>query len=395
MAEQSLRQDRYSIRTASQWIEPVLEDFSLAYHQLVTECNSVTDNPLIDPSGTLLHGGNFQAKAVTSAVEKIWQGLQSLGRLLFTQCTEIVNPATSRGLPPNLVADPPSQSFIMKAVDLLTASLLSELGFLANPVGSHVQTAEMGNQSLNSLALISARYTHTAADLLSKLAAGHILALCQALDLRAIYLSFLGILEPRFRATTLGYLVPESKGMDLHIHLWPALLRGLESTTNMDPYPRFNFIAKSLQATALDHIVLINDADGIANLRKWAAETTSLLQEVHASNLQEYLANGDASHLLGHAARRMYTYVRQRLRVPFLHSQVLRSHVSTITTSTDGRESHACADGEILTVGDYITIIHEAIRNGSLYEPAMDALIAAREAVGEGTDGTNGETLNR
>lgn len=36
------------------------------------------------------------------------------------------------------------------------AGVASELGFLANTVGSHVQTAEMGNKSLISLTLVAA-----------------------------------------------------------------------------------------------------------------------------------------------------------------------------------------------------------------------------------------------
>lgn len=182
----ALRQDRYSIRTASQWIGPVLEDFQLAYVQISTELNSVTDNPLVDRlSRRIIHGGNFQAKAITVAVEKLRAGLQSLGRMIFSQCTELINPNTNRGLPPNLVADDPATSFLFKGTDIMTAALTSELGFLANPVGSHVQTAEMGNQGINSLALISARYTVKAVETFSQLVAAHIIALCQAIDLRA------------------------------------------------------------------------------------------------------------------------------------------------------------------------------------------------------------------
>lgn len=90
--EGSLRQDRYSIRTASQWIGPVLEDLLLAHQQVTIECNSVTDNPLTDGK-RMLHGGNFQAKAITSAMEKTRLALQSIGRMLFTQCTELINPS--------------------------------------------------------------------------------------------------------------------------------------------------------------------------------------------------------------------------------------------------------------------------------------------------------------
>ena len=185
--EATLRQDRYSIRTASQWIGPVLEDFCLAHDQLTIELNSVTDNPLIETAtGRVFHGGNFQARAVTSAAEKLRQGLQSIGRMLFAQCTEMINPTTSWGLPPNLCSDDANDSFLFKGLDVVVAGLTSELGFLANPVGSHVQTAEMGNQSLNSLALVSARYTLEAVDVLSQIASAHLLVLCQALDLRAL-----------------------------------------------------------------------------------------------------------------------------------------------------------------------------------------------------------------
>ncbi|KAL8727616.1 MAG: hypothetical protein Q9166_005924 [cf. Caloplaca sp. 2 TL-2023] len=164
----SLRQDRYSIRTASQWLGPVLEDLLLAHQQVQIELNSVPDNPVLDrDSDRVLHGGNFQARAITSAMEKVRQAIQTIGRMLFAQCTELVNPITNRGLPPNLTVEDPSTSFIMKGVDIMIAALQSELGFLANPIGSHVQTAEMGNQSLNSLALISARYTHTAVEILT------------------------------------------------------------------------------------------------------------------------------------------------------------------------------------------------------------------------------------
>ncbi|CAO1596626.1 hypothetical protein XANCAGTX0491_000460 [Xanthoria calcicola] len=208
--EATLRQDRYSIRTASQWIGPVLEDFCLAHDQLTIELNSVTDNPLIETAtGRVFHGGNFQARAVTSAAEKLRQGLQSIGRMLFAQCTEMINPTTSWGLPPNLCSDDANDSFLFKGLDVVVAGLTSELGFLANPVGSHVQTAEMSNQSLNSLALVSARYTLEAVDVLSQIASAHLLVLCQALDLRAIEIEGLKDAPP----DVTPYIGPASQSM--------------------------------------------------------------------------------------------------------------------------------------------------------------------------------------
>ncbi|KAF2115958.1 L-Aspartase-like protein [Lophiotrema nucula] len=187
----TLFQDRYSLRTVPQWLGPFAEDLLLANKQIEVEMNSTTDNPLIDPeTGDIYHGGNFQAVSVTSAMEKTRLAAQAVGRMLFAQFTEMVNHATNRGLPPNLSADEPSTSFTLKGVDINMAAYMSELGFLANPVHSHVQIAEMGNQSLNSLALISARYTDQSVEILTMMCAATLYGVCQALDLRAMIHDF-------------------------------------------------------------------------------------------------------------------------------------------------------------------------------------------------------------
>ena len=121
----SLAQDRYAIRTASQWIGPQLEDLLLAQQQIFVELNATTDNPLIDMTwGTpdILNGGNFQAASITSASEKTRSALQFLGKMIFAQCTEIINPAFNNGLPANLAADDPSVSFTCKGESQVSAT---------------------------------------------------------------------------------------------------------------------------------------------------------------------------------------------------------------------------------------------------------------------------------
>ncbi|KAG8530650.1 uncharacterized protein KY384_004005 [Bacidia gigantensis] len=376
----SLRQDRYSIRTASQWIGPALEDCALAYHQVVTESNSVTDNPLTDPSdpsGDILHGGNFQAKVVTSAMEKARQSLQSLGRMLFTQCTEVTNPATNNGLPPNLTVDPPSESFLMKAADIMSAALLSELGFLANPVGSHVQTAEMGNQALNSIALISARYTHIAADILSKLCAVHLLLTCQALDLRAMNQQFLCSLEGPFRSLTFETfegVFSVAKSLE---SIWSALIQALVNSIAEDAPGRFQSVASTLQSTVLDQVDPTSSVPILPLLKSWTDSLTALLTETHKATLKSYLKRGSAAPLLGHAACRIYSFVRQELKVPFLHEGIL--HVNG-PGSADNLLPTDYKSG-VTTIGAQITVLHEAIRQGVLYLPVAEAMREARENV--------------
>ena len=108
-----------------------------------------TDNPLVDgETGTVHHGGNFQAMAVTNAMEKTRLGLHHLGKLLFAQCAELINPAMNRGLPPSLSATDPSLNYHAKGIDIASAAYVAELGYLANPVSTHIQSAEMHNQAV-------------------------------------------------------------------------------------------------------------------------------------------------------------------------------------------------------------------------------------------------------
>ena len=108
-----------------------------------------TDNPLVDgEAGVIHHGGNFQAMSVTNTMEKTRLSLHHLGKILFGQCAELIDPAMNRGLPPSLAATDPSLDYHAKGIDIATAAYVAELGYLANPVSTHIQSAEMHNQAV-------------------------------------------------------------------------------------------------------------------------------------------------------------------------------------------------------------------------------------------------------
>ena len=159
-----------------------------------------TDNPLVDgETGIIHHGGNFQAMSVTNVMEKTRLSLHHLGKILFGQCAELIDPAMNRGLPPSLAATDPSLDYHGKGIDIATAAYVAELGYLANPVSTHIQSAEMHNQAVkyvlhllslrcshidiyfSSLALISARATINSLGVLSILISSYLYALCQGL----------------------------------------------------------------------------------------------------------------------------------------------------------------------------------------------------------------------
>lgn len=86
--------------------------------------------------------------AVTNAMEKTRLSLHHLGKLVFAQCAELVNPTMNRGLPPSLAATDPSLNYHGKGIDIASAAYVAELGYLANPVSTHIQSAELHNQAV-------------------------------------------------------------------------------------------------------------------------------------------------------------------------------------------------------------------------------------------------------
>lgn len=362
-----LKQDRYALRTSPQWIGPQLEDLALAHEQITVECNSTTDNPLIDiEDAAIHHGGNFQAASITSAMEKTRSCLQMLGRMLFSQCTELINPAMNNGLPPNLAADDPSTSYMMKGADINVAAYMSELAYLANPVSSHVQTAENGNQAINSLALVSARYTHMAIDCLSMICATYLYALCQALDIRAMDRSYLSAVGPAVNEITgkiLGSALGDATILDkLQSKLLEQVLKQFDLTTSMGTSKRFSKIAEAVQSTLTTslytHDSLPEHFDALSAIKRWTDQTSATLHDLFLQHRQAYFTAPEATPYLGAASSRMYSYVRKDLQVPF--------HKGLVDRPTK--------DNELKTIGSNISIIHEAMRSGRLYDPVLMCL---------------------
>ncbi|KAH0559421.1 hypothetical protein GP486_004068 [Trichoglossum hirsutum] len=361
-----VQQDRYALRTSSQWLGPLLEDLVVSHTQLSLELNSTTDNPLIDaPSRRIHHGGNFQAVTVTSSTEKTRLALQMIGKLLFAQSTELLNVHLNNGLPPNLAADDPSLSYTLKGVDINMAAYMSELAFLANPVSNHVQCAEMGNQSINSLALVSARYTHAAVDVVSLMASAYLYSLCQALDLRVMSVLFAGRLRPAIKEITadvFGGRLPSAEVSALHKPLWVVIARALAATTTQDASDRFTTVATSAQPLLLEALRTVKD-DPLSLLHTWTAKVAAASLAIFLNNRTDYLDHPDATPYLGAASKRIYKFVRSDLNIP-LH-RGLCDH----PTTTPGQRK-----GNAANTGSRISVIHKALRTGKLMVPVMECL---------------------
>jgi len=402
-----LRQDRYSLRTSPQWLGPQFEDIKRVEETIRIEVNSTTDNPLVEPpretggQGKIHHAGNFQALAVTNAMDHLRLSLSHLGRLMFVQLTEMINPAMNRGLPGNLSGGESALDFGCKGLDIAAASYAGELNALGGMnVGVGNVSAEMHNQSLNSLALISARYTLTALEVSQLMAATHLFVVCQALDARAMYVEMRqlsaqvvrDVVRQEFALSGADQLVDRIARKVL-----PQVYDTLDRTTGMDTAPRMAKVASEalsplLEALAwLDHSTL--DLGKLASFRTTLADRlVALLTELRCAYLGVSLADvrkgrtgpataptpvfdisprgrTPASAFLAPRTRVLYEFVREDLGIGMHGADNLRGCVfgmrDEMLPGLDAEE--AVLGGSFdTTPGDKVAMIVEAIRDGRM-----------------------------
>ncbi|KAF9529392.1 L-Aspartase-like protein [Crepidotus variabilis] len=363
----SLRQDRYPLRTSPQFLGPQIEDIVAALTSITRECNSTTDNPLIETeTGFIHHGGNFQAMAVTNSMEKTRLALHHIGKLLFSQSTELLNPTMNRGLPPSLAASDPSLNYHAKGVDIATAAYVAELGYLATPVSTHIQSAEMHNQAVNSMALVSARATITSLDVLSMLMASYLYLLCQALDLRTLHTELMNafsviIAEELSSGFSSFMSPPEQEAM--HASLLQTMTFIFEKTTIMDSADQMQEIASSAIPIMIEFFKESEKTSSptaagpsLTNLWTFQNNFARRATEVHATLRREYLTGvrgpTPASAYMG-LTKGVYEYVRKDLGVKMHGDENLAMFPNGL-----GKDN--------ISIGQNISKIYEALRDGKL-----------------------------
>lgn len=364
-----LYQDRYALRTSSQWVGPQLEDLLLSARQLEVELNSTTDNPLVDPeAGMVHHGGNFQAASVTAAMEKTRLTLQMMGKLMFAQCTELINPTLNGILSPNLCFDDPDLSYTFKGVDINMAAYQSELAFLANPVSSHVQTAEMHNQAVNSLALISARYTLDAVELVSLMTSAFLYAVCQGLDLHVLYIEYMTLIERQARPAFDAAFSPSIPAAHLDA-LWTQVFTTIKTAlaaAKSKSTPDRARAAADATLTPLTKALLSHASqspNAFSSLAKFSDDLAAIIAASIRSTRARFAAPAGPPTLayLGHGSATMYRFVRHELAVP-MH----RGLVEHPTFPGAERDGVRASEGEKVTIGRRISAIYKALRSGRM-----------------------------
>ncbi len=181
-------QDRYSLRCAPHVIGVLADVLPLARSFLEVEIGSVNDNPIIDlDSGDILRSGNFYGGHVAQASEMLKTSVANIADLLDRQLALLCNPATSNDLPRDLVrvqGRGATAHHGFKAMQITASALTAEALKLTLPASVFSRSTESHNQDKVSMGTIAARDLRRILELTETVFCIHLLALCQAIDLR-------------------------------------------------------------------------------------------------------------------------------------------------------------------------------------------------------------------
>jgi len=224
-------QDRYSLRCAPQFVGALWDTLRWVQDWLTTEVNSSNDNPLFDvAAGRSVSGGNFAGSHVALAMDALRTAVASVADLLDRQLALVVDERFNEGLPPNLAprvgaghADEGIRHGF-KGAQIACSALTAEALNLCTPLSTFSRSTECHNQDKVSMGSIAARRTRDVVRLTESVIAIHLLALCQAADLRGPeYLGSTRSVYDRVRSVSAG--VQSDRELDGDIAAVAGLVR--------------------------------------------------------------------------------------------------------------------------------------------------------------------------
>ncbi len=184
-------QDNYSIRCAPHCTGALYDTLEWARRWLEIEINSSNDNPLFEiETGRAHSGGNFSGFHVGQAMDSLKIATASVADQLDRQFALLVDERFSNGLPANLSPVRPPEDpehgihHGFKGVQLAMSALAAEAQQRAMPMTVFSRSTEWHNQDKVSMATTAARQARDVIEITERCQAMHLLACCQAADLR-------------------------------------------------------------------------------------------------------------------------------------------------------------------------------------------------------------------
>jgi histidine ammonia-lyase/phenylalanine ammonia-lyase len=186
-------QDRYSVRCAPHITGMLRDTLGWVRSWIDVEINSSSDNPLFDATGDAVHnGGNFYGGHIAQAMDSLKTAVANIADLLDRQLELIVDEKFNSGLTPNLIPrfEPDDHNAGLhhgfKGMQLACSAITAEALKGTMPASVFSRSTEAHNQDKVSMSPIAARDARAVIALTEEALAIHLLALCQALELRGL-----------------------------------------------------------------------------------------------------------------------------------------------------------------------------------------------------------------
>jgi histidine ammonia-lyase/phenylalanine ammonia-lyase len=186
-------QDRYSLRCAPHIVGVLWDTVEWVRKWVEIEINSSNDNPLFDVEHQEVHsGGNFYGGHVAQAMDSLKVATASIADLLDRQLEHIVDEKFNNGLTPNLIPRFQADEWRaglhhgFKGMQIACSAITAEALKQSAPASIFSRSTQAHNQDKVSMSAIASRDALNVLELTEEVAAIHLLALCQALDLRGV-----------------------------------------------------------------------------------------------------------------------------------------------------------------------------------------------------------------
>ncbi len=176
-------QEYYSLRCVPQILGPIFDTLVNSEQILISEFNSVNDNPIIDVENqNIFHGGNFHGDYVSLEMDKIKTAITRLSMLSERQLNYLLNPRLNDLLPPFVNLGTLGLNFGMQGVQFTATSTVAENQTLCFPNYVHSISCNNDNQDIVSMGTNSALFTKKVISNTYDVLAIELMTLLQAID---------------------------------------------------------------------------------------------------------------------------------------------------------------------------------------------------------------------
>jgi len=176
-------QEYYSLRCITQVLGPIIDTIDQAEKVILSEFNSVNDNPIIDhENANIFHGGNFHGDYVSLEMDKLKIAITKLSMLSERQLNYLLNAKLNEKFPPFLNLGTLGLNFGMQGMQFTATSTVAENQTFSTSMYIHSIPNNNDNQDIVSMGSNAALLTRRVIGNSFEVLAIQMMTILQAVD---------------------------------------------------------------------------------------------------------------------------------------------------------------------------------------------------------------------